>query len=52
MLTNKVGQVLLIHKPEMGFQQLIVVLSENVVNLYKEVILIPIGRTANSGIGY
>jgi hypothetical protein len=40
MLMNKVGQVLLIHKPEMGFQQLIVVLSENVVNLYKEVILI------------
>jgi len=35
----------------MGFQQLIVVLSENVVNLYKEVILIPIGRTVNSGIG-
>jgi hypothetical protein len=27
MLMNKVGQVLLIHKPEMGFQQLIVMVD-------------------------
>lgn len=52
MLMNKVGHALLIHKPEVVFLHLIYVLFENVINLYKGVILIPIDLTLKSGIIY